>query len=90
MRLGNITITRTLYEYCGENNIDIQPFLNEYAAERWGDLGQDDIDANDNEIKEPAGHILGKYNLPTGEDIYIETSWNNEFRHTSVHFCNER
>ncbi|KCB41251.1 hypothetical protein L539_3511 [Bordetella hinzii 5132] len=37
-----------------------------------------------------AGHVLGKYTLTTGEDIYIETTWNEEERHTIVCFTEER
>lgn len=90
MELGHITITKTLKEHCEEHGIQVNVFLDQYVAHQWGELDQEDIDANNAELNEEAGHILAKYNLPSGEDIYIETSWNAEFRHTSIHFPSER
>ncbi|WP_091469967.1 hypothetical protein [Methylophilus rhizosphaerae] len=57
---------------------------------QWGELSPEDIQANNDEINEVAGHVLGKYNLPTGEDIYIETSWSDVERYTVIMFRDER
>ncbi|NOU41656.1 MAG: hypothetical protein HOO85_10360 [Methylotenera sp.] len=65
-------------------------FNNQYAYKQWGELSLDDIASNNDELNEVAGHVLGKYNLPTGEDIYIETSWSDIERYTVVMFCGER
>ena len=90
IKLGTLTVTTTLYNHCHSNNINIRAFVEAFQNRQWGDLCQSDIDSNDAEVDATAGHLLGKYNLPTGEDIYIETNWNDEgFRHTSVHFVDE-
>ena len=90
MELGQLVITATLKEHCDAHQLDITPFIDQYPYKQWGELSLDDIAANNDELNEVAGHVLGKYNLPTGEDIYIETSWSNVERYTVVMFCGER
>lgn len=90
MKAGKIVATSTLIAYCKENDISLHPFITRYIGNDWGDLEQEDKDANDLEINEPAGHVLAKYTLPTGEFIYIETNWNEEDRYTTLMFPSER
>lgn len=90
MELGQLVITATLKEHCDAHQLDITPFIDQYVYQQWGELSLDDIAANNDELNEVAGHVLGKYNLPTGEDIYIETSWSDVERYTVVMFCGER
>lgn len=90
MELGSLVITATLKEHCDTHKINIEPFIDQYVDKQWGELSLDDLEANNLELNEIAGHVLGKYNLPTGEDIYIETSWSDVERYTVIMFCNER
>jgi len=90
MELGKLVMTATLSEHCATHKITITPFIDQYVSHEWGELSPDDKQANDDELNEVAGHCLGKYNLPTGEDIYIETSWSDVERYTVIMFCNER
>jgi hypothetical protein len=90
MIIGQIVATSTLIAYCRDNEISLHPFITRFIENDWGDLGQEDKDANYMELREPAGHVLAKYTLPTGEFIYIETCWNEEDRHTTLMFPSER
>ena len=90
IELGDLVVTSTLEEHCDIHNINLQPFIDKYIEKQWGELSPDDLQANNDEINEISGHVLGKYNLPTGEDIYIETSWNDTERSTVIMFCTER
>lgn len=90
MRLGKLGATATLVAHCEEHGIDLMPFIHRYESNDWGDLGDDDKHANNMEMFALAGHCLGKYTLPTGQSIYIETTWNNEQRQTIVCFPDER
>lgn len=90
MELGDLVLTSTLEEHCNINNLNLQPFIDKFIEKQWGELNPDDLQANNSEINKSSGHILGKYNLPTGEDIYIETTWSVAERTTVIMFCNER
>lgn len=90
MELGQLVITATLKEHCDTHTLNIEPFIDQFVNNQWGELSPEDIQANNDEINEVAGHVLGKYNLPTGEDIYIETSWSDVERYTVIMFRDER
>lgn len=90
MELGQLVITATLKEHCDTHKLNIEPFIDQFVNNQWGELSPEDIQANNDEINEVAGHVLGKYNLPTGEDIYIETSWSDVERYTVIMFRDER
>lgn len=91
MKLGRIGATATLVRHCEKHEIDLSVYLARYEANDWGILEDGDCHSNNMEMFALAGHVLGKYTLPTGEDIYIETTWNEEEeRHTIVCFTQER
>lgn len=90
MELGQLVITATLKEHCDTHKLKVEPFLDQYTQHIWGELSPEDIQSNNDELNEVAGHVIGKYNLPTGEDIYIETSWSDTERYTVVMFRDER
>lgn len=90
MELGQLVITATLKEHCDTHKLNIEPFIDQFVNHLWGELSPEDIQANNDEVNEIAGHVLGKYNLPTGEDIYIETSWSDVERYTVIMFRDER
>ena len=56
----------------------------------WGELGQDDKDANDSDLQARDGHVLGKYHTPAG-DIYINLEFHDELPqdYACLMFCNE-
>ncbi|WP_154396733.1 hypothetical protein [Burkholderia pseudomallei] len=90
MNLGRVVVTRGLMAHCEEHGIDLIPFVHQYASNDWGDLGAEDQHSNNMEMFSLAGHVLGKYKLPTGQSIYIETNWNEQERYTTVMFPDER
>ncbi|BCM12979.1 hypothetical protein MAFF241648_21690 [Ralstonia solanacearum] len=90
MKLGRLVATRTLIAHCEEHGVDINPFIARFEMNDWGELGAEDEHSNNMEMFALAGHVLGKYRLPTGQFIYIETEWNEEERYTIVCFLDER
>lgn len=90
MKLGKIGATATLVRHCEKHEIDLSVYLARYETNDWGILEEEDCHSNNMEMFALSGHVLGKYTLTTGEDIYIETTWNEEERHTIVCFTEER
>ena len=89
----HFVITRTLFE-TGETNHETERAFMEaikrFKAGDWGELEQDDKDANDNDLKHRDGHVLGKYNTPDGP-IYINLEFHDEspVDYACLMFCNE-
>ena len=40
--------------------------FNRFASCDWGELTQEDIDANNADLQDRDGHVLGKYKTPNG------------------------
>ena len=86
-------ITRTLFT-AGERDRETEKaFLK--AIERfrngdWGELCQEDKDANDSDLANRDGHVLGRYKTPSG-DIYINLEFHDESKEdlACLMFCNE-
>jgi hypothetical protein len=74
---GEIVLTRSLWNYMGEGQPqrdELMGFLFRHLTGDWGDLCDEDKQANERAISDPYGaRILSKYALSTGEDIYIIT-----------------
>lgn len=80
-QLGKLLITR---EVC-EAFVDTNALLRRYLTEDWGDLGQEDKEANATAIKSKQ-RILAKYVTEQGS-IYIITEADRS--RTTIMFCHE-
>lgn len=67
-RLGEIVSTTHLFEHCEKNNFALLPYLVRHAQGDWGDVCQEDKDANDQALK-TGERLLSAYTLPDGEKI---------------------
>lgn len=90
MRIGKLGATRTVLNHFEEHGLDYLVYVHRYEFNDWGDLGDEDKHLNNMEMFALEGHVLARYDLPTGESIYIETCWNQEERNTMVMFVDER
>ena len=57
----------------------------------WGDLCQEDKDANNQDLKDRDGHVLARYKTPKG-DIYINLVFDEPSIHSdaaTIMYCNE-
>ena len=70
--LGQVVATRTLAEYCAEKNYSMLSYLIRHGQCDWGDLHEDDKEANEEALKEGL-RILSSYKLPDGKQIWIIT-----------------
>lgn len=89
-KLGQIVMTRGIFDEVG-NNPDFAIFvldcLEKYEwFQDWGDLCEEDKEANNLAIKTGDDRILARYNNEYG-DIYIITEWDQSV--TTILFCNE-
>lgn len=86
-------ITRELFN-AGQNDPKTEracmEAIKRFNAGDWGELVQDDKDANDQDLKNRDGHVLGKYHTPAG-DIYINLEFHDEEKtdYACLMFCNE-
>ena len=92
-RAINWTITRGLNEAVAENEETakaVYEAIRRFNAGDWGELVQDDKDANDNDLKHRDGHVLGRYHTPSG-DIYCNLEFHDEEStdYACLMFCNE-
>lgn len=69
---GQIVATRTLAEYCEEKNYSMLPYLIRHGNCDWGDVCDEDKEANEEALKEGL-RILSSYKLPDGKQIWIIT-----------------
>lgn len=69
---GQIVATRTLAEYCAEKNYSMLPYLIRHGNCDWGDVCDEDKEANEEALKEGL-RILSSYKLPDGKKIWIIT-----------------
>ena len=74
------TITRGLNEAVAENEETakaVYEAIRRFNAGDWGELVQDDKDANDSDLQNRDGHVLGKYHTPDG-DMYINLEFHDD------------
>jgi len=69
---GQVVATRTLAEYCEEKNYSMLPYLIRHGQCDWGDLHEDDKEANEEALKEGL-RLLSAYKLPDGKKIWVIT-----------------
>lgn len=89
----HFAITRALFR-AGEKDKETEKAFMQ-AVERfkngdWGELCQDDIEANNSDLANRDGHVLGKYNTPSGS-IFINLEFHDELPedYALLMFCNE-
>ena len=89
----HFVITRQLFDAGQQDNETEKALLQ--AVERfkngdWGEVCQEDKDANDSDLKSRNGHVLGRYKTPAG-DIYINLEFHDELTEdcACLMFCNE-
>ena len=87
------TMTRGLNDAIADNEETAQAVheaIRRFYAGDWGELEQEDKDANDRDLKERDGHVLGKYGTPAG-NIYINLEFYEEEPKdiACIMFCNE-
>lgn len=89
----HFVITRPLFEAGQRDKETEKAFMQ--AVERfrngdWGELCQDDIEANNSDLASRDGHVLGRYKTPAG-DIYINLEFHDELQedYACIMFCNE-
>lgn len=70
--VGNVVATTSLFEHCKVNNFSLLPYLVRHAQGDWGDVCQEDKEANDEALKS-GERLLSAYTLPDGEKIWIIT-----------------
>ena len=86
-------ITRALHQ-AGQENPEVEKAyieaVRQFERGEWGLLCQDDINANDKDLAERTGHVLGKYGTPAG-NIYINLEFHEEEPQdvACLMFCNE-
>ena len=61
--------------------------LRRFGAREWGDLSQEDKEANDRDLAESCGRVLARYETPSG-DIYIIFYPGSE-EPATILFCDE-
>lgn len=69
---GEVVATRTLAEHCAEKNYSMLPYLIRHGNCDWGDVCDEDKEANEEALKEGL-RILSSYKLPDGKQIWIIT-----------------
>ena len=64
--------------------------IGRFTSGDWGILCQEDKDANDADLANRDGHVLGKYQTPEG-DIYINLEFHDDedTDYACLMFCNE-
>lgn len=87
-------ITRQLNEDVA-NNEDmakaVYEALERFTAGDWGNLCQEDKDANDADLEARDGHVLARYETPKG-DIYINLVFDEpsiQSDAATIMYCNE-
>lgn len=84
------TVTRTLYETMQRDpatNAAVLEALRLFAADDWGEVPQEDKEANDRDKAAGVGRILARYKTPS-RDIYI-TQYPGSDSPASVMYCRE-
>ena len=72
--LGQIVATPGALQACAQAEVNPAEYLNRHVFGDWGDLGDEDKQANDLAL-EQGSRILSAYNLPTEERLWIITEW---------------
>lgn len=88
MKLGKIVMTRRISDLVSKNekfSKDIIKALGRYISKDWGELCQDDKEANDLALK-TNDRLLAAYNTVGGK-IYIITEWDRSY--TTILFPDE-
>ena len=86
-------ITRALHQ-AGQEDPEVEKAyieaVRQFERGEWGLLGPEDIAANDKDLAERNGHVLGKYGTPAGA-IYINLEFHDESPqdYACLMFCNE-
>ena len=86
-------ITRALHQAEAENPEVEKAYIDavrQFENGEWGLLCQDDIKANDSDLANRSGHVLGKYGTPAG-NIYINLEFYDDEPEdcACLMFCNE-
>lgn len=89
----NFVITRGLFNAGQQNPATEEAYLDatrRFMAGDWGELCQEDKDANDADLANRDGHVLGKYHTPDG-DMYINLEFHDDedTDYACLMFCNE-
>ena len=72
-KLGQTVITRNALAFCEQHNISPMQYIQQHANGLWGELDQQDIQANIDAIAYD-GRILSCYRIE-GEKFYCVTEW---------------
>ena len=70
--LGKIALTHGVNKLVNGDHSLLHPFLMLHVKGQWGDLSEDDKQANDEALNQTGGRLLSAYNLPQGK-IWIVT-----------------
>lgn len=62
--------------------------ITRFSSLDWGELPQEDKEANARDLKATGGHILGRYNTPDGP-VYVEW-YVGDGEPAVICFCDER
>ena len=85
-----LTVTRSLYttmEKVPATKQAVMEALRLFAADNWGEVPQEDKEANDRDKAAGVGRILARYKTPSG-DIYIN-QYPGSDEPASVMYCRE-
>jgi len=69
--LGEIALTQGVNKLVNGDHSLLHPFLMKHVSGQWGDLAEEDKQANDDALKE-GGRLMSAYHLPQGK-IWIVT-----------------
>ncbi len=70
--LGQLVATRGVHAHLEENNINILPYIASHASGDWGNLCDEDKQANEDALKYGL-RVMSVYKLSTGKEIWIIT-----------------
>lgn len=85
-----LTVTRLLHETMEKDPATKQAVMEAlrlFAADNWGEVPQEDKEANDRDKAAGVGRVLARYNTPSG-DIYINKYMGVD-EPASVMYCRE-
>lgn len=79
--MGEVIVTSTIHMYIQTNNtfaLEINKALNQYSQKDWGNLCDEDKEANEMALRHPEDlYLLGAYETSEGK-IYIITNRKSE------------
>ena len=86
MNSYKLLVTRKLNDDIAESEEmakAITKALERFNAHDWGELDPEDIEANNRDLEERAGHVLAKYPTPKGY-IYINLTFNEPSMNSDI------